>query len=180
MLVLAQPSASAGEWVEGKPVMYRGEIAMTYRAMLAGDWLIVEAKHNPEWHSYAMDNVQRARQATGKETPETELPTRIDLSGGLKTVGAWKQTAPKDLSMLDIQWYSWGFMNTARFAVKVERTQGAEATITINAQACNATSCSMVRDLKIAMPVPAGKGDDAPELREGLVDVAVDKGASAK
>jgi len=174
ILLLAPALAFAGDWVEGKPVMYRGEIAMTYRAQLSGDWLIIEAKHNPEWHSYAMDNLQRARKATGKEAPETELPTRIDVSGGLKLAGAWKQTAPQDLSKLDIQWYSWGFMDTARFAVNVERTGGADATVTINAQSCNATSCSMVRDLKITLPVPAEKSVEAPtELLTGLTDVDI-------
>ena len=176
-LAIVSMRAFAGEWAEAKPVMYRGEIAMTYRATLAGDWLIVEAKHNPEWHSYAMDNVQRAKKASGKETPETELPTRIAVSGGLKTVGAWKQSPPKDLSKSDIQWYSWGFTDTARFAVKVERTPGAEAAITINGQSCNATSCSMVRDVRIAIPAAMKAGDaaEAAKLIEGLVDVLPDK-----
>jgi hypothetical protein len=173
---LIAPLAVAGDWVESRPVMYRGEIAMTYRARLAGEWLIVEAKHNPPWHSYAMDNVQRARKATGKATPETELPTHITVSGGLKSVGTWKQTPPKDLSKADIQWYSWGFEGTARFAVKVERTEGAEAVIMVNGQACNATSCSMVRDVKISLPAPAvlEKPDEAAGLIEGLVEVASD------
>jgi hypothetical protein len=174
-LFIAQ-SALAGEWVESKPVMYRGEIAMTYRARLAGDWLIVEAKHSPAWHSYAMDNVQRARKATGKATPETELPTRIAVSGGLKAVGPWKQSPPKDLSKADIQWYSWGFEGTARFAVKVERTEGGEAVITVNGQSCDATSCSMVRDVKMTLEVSAGSDDagDAAGLIEGLIEVASD------
>lgn len=170
-VMVAAHAAFAGEWVESKPVMYRGDIAMTYRAQLAGDWLVIEANHGPEWHSYAMDNIERARKATGKETPETELPTKIEITGGLKAVGAWKQSEPADLSKLDIQWYSWGFHGTARFAVKVERTGGADATVTINAQSCNATSCSMVRDLKITVPVPAEKSGDPAELLKGLIDV---------
>ncbi len=176
LCLLVPTLAMAGEWVESKPVMYRGEIAMTYRARLAGEWLIVEAKHSPAWHSYAMDNVERARKATGKQTPETELPTRIAVTGGLKTVGAWKQTAPKDLSKADIQWYSWGFEGTARFAVKVERVaDGGEAVITVNAQSCNASSCSMVRDLKIVLPVTAEPStEDSTGVEEGLVKVGAD------
>ncbi len=170
---VAAMDAWAGEWTEPKPSLHRGAITITYRARLAGDWLIVEATHAPHWHTYAMDNLQRAQKATGKEAPETELPTRIDVSGGLKAVGAWKQSAPKDLTKLDIQWYSWGFEGTARFATKVERTGGAEAVITVNAQSCDETSCSMVRELKITLPVPATETDgDSAAMIKDLVDVA--------
>lgn len=175
VLSIVAIGAWAGEWTEPKPAMYHGEIAMTYRARLAGEWLIVEAKHSPEWHTYAMDNLQRARKATGKATPETELPTRIDVGGGLKTVGAWKQSAPKDLSKQDIRWYSWGFTDTARFAVRVERTGGAEAVVTVNAQSCNASSCSMVRDLKITLPVPAKleASEESSSLLKDMIEVAL-------
>jgi hypothetical protein len=169
----AASGAWAGAWSEAKPVLYRGDIVATYRAQIAGEWLIVEAKHQPEWHTYAMDNVQRAQKATGEKSPTTELPTRIAVSGGAETVGAWKQSAPKDLTQLDIKWYTWGFEGTARFAVKLKRVSEEPVVVTVNGQLCNASLCSMVRDLKIE--VPATSGDSAGEaaaLLEGMVDVA--------
>jgi hypothetical protein len=169
----AASGAWAGAWSEAKPVLYRGDIVATYRAQIAGEWLIVEAKHQPEWHTYAMDNVQRAQKATGEKSPTTELPTRIAVSGGAETVGAWKQSAPKDLTQLDIKWYTWGFEGTARFAVKLKRVSEEPVVVTVNGQLCNASLCSMVRDLKIE--VPAASGDTAGEaatLLEGMVDVA--------
>ncbi len=172
LCVAACSGAWAGEWSEGKPVLYRGDIVGTYRARLAGEWLIVEAKHEPKWHTYAMDNLLRAKKAAGAETTEVEAPTQISVGGGLEAVGGWKQSAPKDLSNLDIKWYTWGFEGTARFAVKVKRTGDAPGTVTVNAQLCSDELCSMVRDLTITVPDDSGEdAGDAAALTEGLVDV---------
>lgn len=167
----AAMDARAGDWSETKPVLYRGDIVATYRARLAGEWLIVEAKHELHWHTYAMDNVQRAKKATGEESPTTELPTTIVVSGGLETVGGWKQTVPKDLTQKDINWYTWGFEGTARFAIQVKHTSDAPGVITVNGQLCNESLCSMVRDLKIEVPVT---GDDAADEVDGLLDEMVE------
>lgn len=175
-VVCATACAHAGEWSEAKPVLYRGDIVATYRARIVGEWLVVEAAHQPEWHTYAMDNVQRAQKATGEKTPTTELPTQIVVSGGLEAAGAWKQSTPKDLTQLDIKWYTWGFEGTARFAVQVKKTSDEPGVVTVNGQLCNASLCSMVRDLKITLPA-AGDGADAGDaavLIEGMVDVPVE------
>ncbi len=165
----------AGEWSEAKPVLYRGDIVATYRARIAGEWLVVEATHQPQWHTYAMDNVERVKKATGEEAPTTELPTKIVVGGGYEAVGAWKQSAPKDLTQKDINWYTWGFEGDARFAVKVKKTGDSPATVIVNGQLCNASLCSMVRDLKIEVPVVGdGNAEDAATLVQGLVDVALD------
>ena len=56
--------------------------AVSYRARVEGDWLVVEATHEPGWHTYSMDNVIRAREKkSGKMRPETELPTVITPLG---------------------------------------------------------------------------------------------------
>jgi len=146
--------AAAQEWSDPVVVRRRAEPAVTYRAMLDGDLLVVEAEHAKGWHTYALDNVERARERSGKEMPETELPTRIRVVGGLKIVGNWHQTPPADLSQEAIQWHTWGFSGMAVFAVRVERAEGTEAVITINGQACDASACQMVRDavLKLALP----------------------------
>ena len=55
--------------------------AVSYRARVEGDWLVVEATYEPGWHTYSMDNVIRAREKSGKLRPETELPTVIHAAG---------------------------------------------------------------------------------------------------
>ena len=68
--------------------------ALSYRARVEGDWLVVEATHEPGWHTYAMDNVVRAREKSGKMRPETELPTVITPLDGLTIKGDWRQSPP--------------------------------------------------------------------------------------
>lgn len=139
----------AGPWTDGIAVGRRDKIVVTYRARLQGDWLIVEAAHAPGWHTYAIDNVRRAAEASGKDKPETELPTRFDVGGGLRTVGNWLQEKPKNLTNRSIRWFTWGFEGVARFAIRVERREGASATVIVNGQACDAKACVIVEDVSI-------------------------------
>lgn len=145
--------AGGQDWSDPVVVRRRGEPVVTYRAMLDGDFVLVEARHADGWHTYALDNIERARARSGKERPETELPTRIKVTGGLKVAGNWRQTRPEDLSQEAIRWYTWGFNSRAIFAVRVERANGSEAIITVNAQACDASSCQMVQDLVLKLLV---------------------------
>ena len=151
----------AGEWSERAEVRGRRGAVVAYRAKVDGDTLIVEVAHEPGWHTYAMDNVRRAQEKTGKEQPETELPTVIAVTGGLSVEGNWRQTKPAELSQEAIQWYTWGFEKTARFAVKVSRSGDAPALIAISGQACNATACSMVDGIAIALTLKDGDGTGA-------------------
>ena len=48
--------------------------AVTYRARVEGDWLIVEATHEPGWHTYSMDNVIRAREKPARCCPKPSSP----------------------------------------------------------------------------------------------------------
>ncbi len=148
----------AGEWSERAEVRGRRGAVVTYRAKVDGDTLIVEASHDKGWHTYAMDNVQRAQKKSGKEKPETEFPTVISVAGGLSVEGNWRQTKPKELSQDVIQWYTWGFEGKAYFAAKIKRSGDAPARITINGQACNATSCSMVDGIVITLTLKEGDG----------------------
>lgn len=155
IIFLQVSDISAGQWSEPYEVMYRFDVIVTYKAKLNGDFLLIEATHAPEWHTYSMDNVERASKKSGKENPETELPTQIEISGGLKVTGNWYQTNPIELSQPEILWYSWGFEKVSLFAVKVERTEGKEVKITINGQACNASLCSMVDEAALLLQLPA-------------------------
>ena len=148
----------ADEWSEGAEVRGRRGAVVTYRAKVDGDTLIVEASHDKGWHTYAMDNVQRAQKKSGKEKPETELPTVISVTGGLSVEGNWRQTKPKELSQEVIQWYTWGFEGKAYFAAKVKRSGDAPVQITINGQACNETSCSMVDAVVVTLTLNEGDG----------------------
>ena len=164
--------AGAQDWSDPVVVRRRAEPVVTYRAMLDGSLLVVEAKHAKGWHTYALDNIERARKRSGKEQPETELPTRIGVAGGLKIAGNWHQTPPEDLSQEAIRWYTWGFSGRAVFAVRVERVAGAEAVITLNGQACDASACQMVRDVVLNVPLAAAGADVASLDLTELVEVS--------
>lgn len=170
--LIASLAAGAAEWTEAKEVRMRRDKVVSYRAMLAGDTLIIEAKHEPGWHTYAMDNVQRAREASGKEKPDCELPTRFEVAGALKVDGPWRQSEPADLSNVAIKWYTFGFEEQSYFAVPVKRTGEGDATVKINAQACNESRCSMVDGLELTVPVSADAGDEDPPIDlDELVEV---------
>lgn len=162
--------ALAQEWSDPISIYRRREgTVLSYRAKFDSGYLIVEAKHGEGWHTYTMDNVQRAQKKSGKEKPETELPTVITIDDGITTAGPWHQSIPKNLTMKEINWYTWGFENTAYFAIKAEKIAGSTATITISAQACNATSCSMVDGEKITVALPQS-------LPESILDSPPDTG----
>jgi len=146
--------------------------AVTYRARVEGDWLVVEATHEPGWHTYSMDNVIRAREKSGKMRPETELPTVITPLGGLTIQGDWRQSPPLDLSTPDIRWYTWGFEGRSYFAARVGKVT-LPSSVQIDAQACTDEVCAMVDALVV--PVDSietdGQGSVDPE---SLVVVASD------
>ncbi len=178
-VLVAAPMVSAEDgWTTPVPVMNRAKIALTYRATVACDYLIVEANHSPNWHTYAMDNTVRARAASGSENPESEQPTRIAVSGAAKASGPWRQTAPKDMSQPEIKWFTWGFEGVARFAVPIEKAGDGDIIVTIDAQSCDPASCTMVSGLKIVVPEGAGSGD-AAELLKDMVPVQSDVSPNA-
>ena len=149
VLGVAGPAA-AQETAEPGPqeVWFGDEIAVTYEARIEGDWLVVEARHEPGWHTYAMDNLERAREATGRERPDAELPTLLTPSSEIELASDWRQTAPTDLSQPDIRWYTWGFEDRSFFAARVERAE-AGAWVQVDAQACTDRLCAIVDALPV-------------------------------
>jgi hypothetical protein len=132
----------------------------SYRAKLAGDTLLVEVTHEPGWHTYALDNLERAKKKAVEPLLGIEKSTQIVLAGGLRTAGKWRQSPPKDLSQPEISWFTWGFEGTALFAVKIRRIgKATEAVITINGQACKETTCAMIDDLEIRLPLNAARSE---------------------
>ena len=146
--------------------------ALSYRARVEGDWLVVEATHEPGWHTYSMDNVIRAREKSGKMRPETELPTVITTLGELTIQGDWRQSPPLDLSTPDIRWYTWGFEGRSYFAVRVGKAIS-PSSVQIDAQACTDELCAMVDALVV--PVDSIETDGQRSVDpESLVVVASD------
>lgn len=148
-------------------------LAVSYRARVEGDWLVVEATHEPGWHTYAMDNVIRAREKTGKERPETELPTVITPLDGITLEGAWRQSAPLDLSTPDIRWYTWGFEGTSYFVIRVHEVT-LPSTVQVDGQACTKDRCAMVDSLPV--PVESIGGGPTSVEPASLVVVAEEDG----
>ena len=169
-VTLLSLAAEAIAWSESKAVTRRNVTVVTYRAAFAGEMLVVEATHADGWHTYAMDNVERAKRKTGKEAPETELPTSITVSGGLEVAGTWLQTEPTDLSDPEIFWHTWGFGGVVYFAVPAKRVAGKnEATVTINGQACDAKVCSMVDGVTLQVSLE-GESSESFDL-DGMTPV---------
>ena len=124
------------------------EPLVAYRARMQGDYLVIEAKHDPGWHSYAIDNeVRAAAKLAGAESLGVELPTSFVVRGAT-VVGAWLQTPPEDFSDQEIQWFTWGFSNTATFAAKLQGVEAAPVVIAVRGQVCDADTCRDV-DLEL-------------------------------
>ena len=178
LVAVALPAAADFPWSEPAHVKRGRDIVVTYRASIQDGHLIVEAKHAPGWHTYSMDNLVRARARfneqtkSGEQTPQTELPTAIRLEAPLKAAGAWKQTKPKDLSDAEILWFTWGFEETAYFAVPIERIADGPAKIVINGQACDASSCAMVDAVELTVSAEAA-ADTSIDL-DDLISVVAD------
>jgi hypothetical protein len=171
-LLLMSVSAGLSEsgWTKAEEVNRGTELVVAYRAQLIGDTLVVEARHGKSWHTYAMDNPARAKQAGGNTDLGLELPTEISISGGLEAVGAWYQSKPLDLSDASIGWHTWGFSEVAWFATKVRRAEGDTADVTVSAQACSDSACRMVDRLTLRVEVPAELARDSFDL-DGLEKV---------
>ena len=153
--VAAPAAAQEGEEPAPQEVWFGDDIAVTYAARIESDWLIVEVRHEPGWHTYAMDNVERASEATGRDRPDTELPTRMTPSPEIELASPWRQTDPTDLSQPDIRLYTWGFEERAFFAARVERADPG-GWMQVDAQACTDRLCAMVD----ALPVPVTRSSE--------------------
>lgn len=139
-------------WSEPDFVRNGDDIVLRYRAAIADGHLLIEARHEPGWHSYAMDNPERAIEKLGKKTENQDLPTVINLPEGLHTAGAWKQSVPIDYSKPEIRWHTWGFEGTSWFAIELEQIPEEPFSISVTSQVCDADSCAGTFDLKLTVP----------------------------
>lgn len=157
------------------------QLAVSYAARIEADWLIVDVRHEPGWHTYAMDNVLRAAEVTGKAKPDTELPTRISPSPEIELAAPWRQTVPTELSQPELRWYTWGFEERSFFAARVVRADPG-GSVQVDAQACTDRLCAMVDGLQVPVTrssertvapeqlvvVRTSESDETAAVREGL------------
>lgn len=164
--ILATVAAHGTEDPTRQEVWLGDNLAVSYAARIEADWLIVDVQHEPGWHTYAMDNVLRAAEVTGKDRPDTELPTRITPSPEIELEPPWRQTAPTELSQPDLRWYTWGFEERSFFAARV---LGADpgGWVQVDAQACTDRLCAMVDGLR----VPVTRSGERTVVPESLAVV---------
>lgn len=157
-------NANASGWTEPVEVRQEENLCLTYQAKLEGSLLIVRAKIEPGWHTFAMDIKKRAdEKLAGKTSLGIERGTEFLLSGGLKTVGPWYQSAPKDFSKPEIRYFSWGYEQQATFAAKVARTGAGPVRIAVRGQACTETICKNI-DATISLALDAVHAAGDPEI----------------
>ena len=167
LLGIAVTAAANGTEDSTREEVWLGDhLAVSYAARIEADWLIVDVQHEPGWHTYAMDNVLRAAEVTGKDKPDTELPTRITPSPEIELESPWRQTAPTELSQPDLRWYTWGFEERSFFAARVLRA-GSGGWVQVDAQACTDQLCAMVDGLR----VPVTRSGERTVVPESLAVV---------
>ena len=161
---------AAGPW--GAPAEVRSDdnLCLTYRARLDGSYLVIRAKVEPGWHTFAMDNKVRAEEKlAGKKSLGIDQPTDFTLTG-FEVVGGWYQTPPKDFSKPQLRWFSWGFEGDAVFAAKVRRTGSGPAKIAVRGQACTDVTCKNI-DAAISLSISSAAGEPSDLNLKSLVPV---------
>jgi DsbC/DsbD-like thiol-disulfide interchange protein len=144
--------SNAADWTPPVEVRSQENLCLTYQARLDGPYLVIRAKIEPGWHTFAMDNKQRAEEKlAGKKALSVDKATEITLTGGLLPVAPWYQSPPKDFSRAQLRWFSWGFDRDALFVTKVKQSATAPTEITIRGQACTAEVCKNI-DSTISLP----------------------------
>ena len=144
-------------------IRHEDDLCVSYQARQDGAFLVVRATLGSGWHTFAMDNKQRAEEKlAGKPPLSIDRSTEIIPAAGLETAGPWYQSPPKDFSRPELRWFSWGFDQQALFAVKIRRS-GAAAKLTLRGQACTETICKNI-DVAILLPPASSKTPDAPGI----------------
>jgi hypothetical protein len=167
-LAVCAAGLSAADWTPAVEVRHDTTLCVSYQARLAGDTLLVRAKIEPGWHTFAMDNKQRAdEKLAGKKPLGLDQPTTITLSQGLEAAGGWRQSPVQDFSKPELRWFAWGFEREALFAVKVRKTGAGPAQAAIRGQACTESICKNIDvTIPVALGGAAGAAPGAAELKD--------------
>jgi hypothetical protein len=160
LLMLILCIARAAEWSSAVEVRHEENLCVSYQARVDGPFLVVRTTLESGWHTFAMDNKQRAEEKlAGKRSLGIDHPTEIVLTGGLAAVGPWYQSPPKDFSHPELRWYSWGFERQAFFVTKIRRMGAGPGRIAIKGQACTETTC---KNIDVALSFPLAASDTNP------------------
>jgi hypothetical protein len=160
----------AGDWTSPVEVRHDVKKCVSYRARLSGDFLVVQATHEPGWHTFAMDNKLRAQEKlAGKRSLGIDTPTEIVFAEGLELHGPWYQSVPKDFSKPELRWYSWGFEGQALLVAKVRGVGEGPASLAIRGQACSDALCKNI-DVTISIPLEGSAAKPAIDFKS-LVQV---------
>jgi hypothetical protein len=147
--------SNAADWTPPVEVRSQENLCLTYQARLDGPYLVIRAKIEPGWHTFALDNKQRAEEKlAGRKALSVDKATEITLNGGLQPTAPWYQSPPKDFSRPQLRWFSWGFDRDALFVTKVNPSRPSATEITIRGQACTAEVCKNI-DATISLPASA-------------------------
>jgi hypothetical protein len=153
-LAFASPATWAGDWTSAVEVHHDVNRCVSYRARLSGQFLVVQVTPEAPWHTFAMDNKQRAEEKlAGRKSLGIDRPTEITLTDGLEVIGPWYQSPPKDFSKPELRWFSWGFDGQALLVAKVRRSGAGPARIGVRGQACAEDTCKNI-DVAISIPLP--------------------------
>jgi hypothetical protein len=149
---------AAGDWSPPVEVRNDDQLCVTYRARWDGEHLAVQAKLEPGWHTFAMDNKERQDvRLAGKPSLGAEKPTTVHVSGGLVVEGPWVQTEPKDFSKPELRWFSWGFDDEALFVAKARNSNANPVELTIKGQACSGSIC---KNVTVTVPLDRAAGGE--------------------
>jgi len=152
-LVFLLPLAALAQWTEPVHVRHELKPCISYRAKLAGGYLLVEATLDSGWKTFAMDNQKRAAEKlAGRKALGIDRETTIGVAGALAVEGAWLQTTPRDFSKPELRWFTWGYQDKALFAAKVRKTGAAPARLTVRGQACTDSVCKNI-DIELDVPI---------------------------
>lgn len=156
------PATPMGEVEESwsKPAVIKHDSlpAVTVRARVVGDCLVVELQHEKGWHTYAMDNETRVEEKlAGQMSLGMQQGLSVDIQEAVKRTSAWRQSEPKDYSDAEILWYAWGFEGKAILACRIDPAGQENVSITLKGQACNASTCISIEETLEAPVQQAGE-----------------------
>jgi len=157
--LLSVVGAEAADWTAPVEVRHDETLCLSYQAKLDGEFLVVRVNVQPGWHTFAMDNKQRAEEKlAGKRSLSNDLPTSFTLSGGLEAMAPWYQSSPKDFSKPELRWFSWGFDQPALFVTRIRKSGAGPAQIGVRAQACTDAIC---KNIDVALSLPFARATPA-------------------
>jgi hypothetical protein len=155
-------------WSKAVVVTSGFEPVVRFQARWEQDYIIVRAMHEPGWHTYAMDNELRSREALkGKKSLGIEQGVAIKVESGLELDNRWRQTAPSDYSKPKLRWFTYGFDRVALFACRVKKVNAGPVMLRIRGQACSGETCCQV-DVTLTLPA-ASQPAESTQSREKQV-----------